>query len=124
MWVSLLMIAVVLAGEEGTGKPGITRANCEQLVKGMTLAQGETLLGQPAERAWDHRIYSPPLLDSRRMSWLGRWKSKEANVTLWFDENDKVSDGYWESPPESGNLIPIPLPAAARLTRFFTLFRF
>ena len=85
----------------------ITRVNCERIRRGMPLSDVEGILGQPARTIWDHREYVPPGSDTRWVSWLGRWTSEEAEITVWFDYHGKVNGGYWESPPKSGNLMLI-----------------
>jgi hypothetical protein len=81
-----------------THDQGVTVVNCARLHIGMPHQEVGLILGASGKTLWDHRLHQTlPFHDAESKSSLCRWTTNEITVSLWFDKNDRLSDGYWDS---------------------------
>jgi hypothetical protein len=80
----------------------VTVKNCKKLKNGMTRQQVIQLFRSAPIKRFDGRTDPPPMgyLGIKRV-FLGEWRGSGIVVNVWFDENDKVSGAFWETPPGS-----------------------
>jgi hypothetical protein len=96
----LVAVAFVVTCEVLGPTPGVTEVNMKQIQKGMTLAEGEALLGSP-----DSLIPPVPYKVGTTIPRPpdGSWEDGPLRVVVLFDEDGRVEDvtcnQTWKEPP-------------------------
>lgn len=83
--------------------PKLTKANCEKLLKGMSQGEVEALLGKPHRSSDARKEFGLPAIDTRVFCVFCKWSVEQLGVSVWFDENDRLVDAFWETPLGSDN---------------------
>jgi hypothetical protein len=81
---------------------GIDPQTLEKIRGGTTAAEVETILGRRADSK-QNLLEDIDFPSAHRRFYLCRWNGRSGSICLYFDGNQRVTDGFWDTNPRGPN---------------------